>query len=174
MSKRITKLEVLVCLKQATAIGDRSISAAGLAKEIQCTANAVAQCLRSLVREGRAAIAEKDGGKAYYYWVSDKIQETMLKPLFKGFDFTDSRAWISMEQLVLRFSGTNFGGDGTVAYHRLLVEKACVKKSQGYHCGGTITRILLELELIHRNETLTELGKQVSRCALHKYLTDAP
>lgn len=173
MSKRITKLEVLVCLKQATAHNQSSITALVLSCHMGVSTNAVAQALRPLVHEGRAGII-KDGKQSFYYWISDQIQAKRLAPRFQGYDYMDSRAWISMEQLVLRFSGTNFGGDGTVAYHRLLVEKACVKKSQGYHCGGTITRILLELELIHRNETLTELGKQVSRCALHKYLTDAP
>ncbi|AIU44321.1 hypothetical protein RG2014_067 [Delftia phage RG-2014] len=172
MKRPITKHEVLICLKQATAPGDTSVTALLLSGHMGVSTNAVAQALRPLVREGRAGVV-KDGGRSFYYWISDKIQEDRLQPLFKGFDFMDSRAWVSDEQIVKAFTGTNFGPN-SLSYHRTLLEKACVKKSQAYHCGGTITRIMLEMGLIHRNETLTALGKQVSRCALHKYLTDAP
>lgn len=174
MSKRINKRQVLEALKKATGMGDTSVSAKLLSGPLHCSTNAVAQCLRPLVREGRAAITEKDGGRNFYYWVSDSIQERRLEPRFKGFDFTDSRSWISMDQINYAFGGTNFGSPGTVAYRRKLLERACVKKALAYHCGGTITRIMRELGLIHHNETLTELGKQVSRCALHDYLTGAP
>jgi hypothetical protein len=54
------------------------------------------------------------------------------------------------------FSGTNFGH----TKYRKLLEASVLKKAVGYHCGHTITQIMLGLGLIARHGGLpTKKGR---------------
>ena len=84
----------------------------------------------------------------------------------------DSSAVISEAELQMVFAGTNFG----TTEHRYLLHQAVLKKACGYHCGHTITAIMLELGVISKKEPLlpTRKGRDLMRIALHKQMIDAP
>jgi hypothetical protein len=70
----------------------------------------------------------------------------MVKKLIE--DVTD-------EEIEKEFRGTNFGG----ANHREILSLSVLKKALGYHCGWTVTNIMLRMGLTKEDGTLTDRGK---------------
>jgi hypothetical protein len=69
-------------------------------------------------------------------------------------------------EIVAAFGGTDFGGMS----HRKLLEIGVLKRLVGYSCGHTLTRIMCELGLITKKETVTVKGKQFARAAYHELM----
>lgn len=73
---------------------------------------------------------------------------------------------VSDAEIQQAFLNTNFGH----VKHRELLEASVLKRLLDYHCGFTITRIMTDLELITKNETVTTKGVVFLRHALHPLL----
>lgn len=82
----------------------------------------------------------------------------------------DTRAVVSDEALAKAFAGTDFGGHD----HRDLLHVAVLKKACGYHCGHTITSIMLELGLIGSTGLPTAQGRRLISLAFHALMLEAP
>ena len=84
----------------------------------------------------------------------------------------DSSAIVSEAELQMVFAGTNFG----TTEHRRLLHLAVLKKACGYHCGHTITTIMLALGLISKKEPHlpTRKGRDLMRIAFDKLMKNAP
>lgn len=59
--------------------------------------------------------------------------------------------------IALAFMGTNFGN----LDRRKLLESSVLKKAMGYHCGHTITSIMVEMKLINKNGVVLKRGKDL-------------
>lgn len=70
----------------------------------------------------------------------------MVKRVIK--DVTD-------EEIEQAFLGTDFGGTD----HREVLSLSVLKKALGYHCGWTVTDIMLRMGLTKEDGTLTDRGK---------------
>ena len=84
----------------------------------------------------------------------------------------DSSDIVSEAELQKAFAGTNFG----TTEHRHILHQAVLKKACGYHCGHTITMIMLELGLIVKTQPLlpTKKGRNLMRVAFHEQMVDGP
>lgn len=54
--------------------------------------------------------------------------------------------------------------------HRKLLEIGVLKRLVGYSCGHTLTRVMCELGLITKKETVTVKGKQFARASYHELM----
>lgn len=84
----------------------------------------------------------------------------------------DSSEIVSEAELQKAFAGTNFG----TTEHRHILHQAVLKKACGYHCGHTITMIMLELGLIVKTQPLlpTKKGRDLMRIAFREQMMDGP
>ena len=71
-----------------------------------------------------------------------------------------SKEVIPDKDLEILFLGTNFGVNGDVDKHRKILETSVLKKTMGYHCGYTITQIMLKSKLIGKNGNLLKRGRK--------------
>ncbi len=68
---------------------------------------------------------------------------------------------VSDRQLEIAFSGSDFGRRD----HRTLLEISVLKRAVDYHCGWTITQIMMDLRLIGKTGKVTKKGKEFLRDA---------
>lgn len=89
-----------------------------------------------------------------------------------SYQVPDSSKVVSEAELQMMFSGTNFG---TTEYRHLL-HQAVLKKACGYHCGHTITMIMLEIGLISKTQPMlpTKKGRDLMRIAFREQMMDGP
>lgn len=74
---------------------------------------------------------------------------------------------VSDEELEVAFHNTNFGG----ADKRELLNASVFKRAVGYHCGHTITMIMVQLGLIgEKTWRVTKKGQKLLREAYHEQL----
>ncbi|PWF25007.1 hypothetical protein [Corticimicrobacter populi] len=73
----------------------------------------------------------------------------------------DARELITDAELAAAFDGSDFGG----ADHRKLLEVSVLKKAVGYHCGWTITQIMVRLGLIRKNGLPSRKGQRLLQLA---------
>lgn len=78
----------------------------------------------------------------------------------------DSSDVISDAEIAESFNGTNFGTNA----HRELLHVAILKKACGYHCGHTITMIMLEMGLISADGKVLKRGQKLMRKAYHNVM----
>jgi hypothetical protein len=63
---------------------------------------------------------------------------------------------VTDEEIAAAFRGTNFGA----ADHRRLLALSVMKKALRFHCGHTITEIMVDLQLTTRKRgTVTDRGR---------------
>jgi hypothetical protein len=68
-----------------------------------------------------------------------------------------SKDIVSDNELEVAFLGTNFGSNN----HRKLLEASVLKKAIGYHCGWTITQIMIDLKLINKKYVVLSKGRRL-------------
>lgn len=75
---------------------------------------------------------------------------------------------ITDAEIAEAFENKNFGG----VNHRNLLATSVFKRMVGYHCGGTITTIMVRMGLItEKKEIATKRGKRFVALHFHSSLT---
>lgn len=77
---------------------------------------------------------------------------------------------VSDSEVAVAFDGTHFGSSD----HRRLLHVAVLKKACGYHCGHTITQIMLALGLVGATGLPTKKGRRFLALAYHDFMIGGP
>lgn len=77
---------------------------------------------------------------------------------------------VSDADIAEAFKNTDFGTKA----HRKLLEKAVLKKAVGYHCGHTITCIMVRLGLIGKVGRITTKGQRFLQHAYNHLMMEGP